>query len=47
NLKQIDLARLLNIKNREGIVKLLNNELPVCTVNYDDNYPSAPELQEK
>ncbi|CAF1070443.1 unnamed protein product [Adineta steineri] len=47
NLKQIDLARLPNIKNREGIIKLLNNELPGCNVNYDDDYPSAPELQEK
>ncbi|CAF4284541.1 unnamed protein product, partial [Adineta steineri] len=47
NLKQIDLARLPNIKNREGLMKLLRNELPACNVNYDDNYPSAPELQEK
>ncbi|CAF3584483.1 unnamed protein product [Adineta steineri] len=47
NLKQIDLARLPNIKNREGIIKLLNSELPACNVNYDDNYPFAPELQEK
>ncbi|UJR31520.1 hypothetical protein I4U23_019009 [Adineta vaga] len=47
NLKQIDLARLPGIRNRDGIIKLLNNELPECTVNYDDNYPSAPELQEK
>ncbi|CAF1579860.1 unnamed protein product [Adineta steineri] len=47
NLKQIDLARLPNIKKREGIIKLLNNKLSACNVNYDDNYPSAPELQEK
>ncbi len=47
NLRQIDLARLPGIRNREGIIKLLKNELPKCTVNYDDNYPPAPELQEK
>jgi len=46
-LKQIDLARLPNIKNRQGLIKLLNNELPKCTVNFDDDYPAAPELQEK
>jgi hypothetical protein len=47
NLKQIDLARLPGIKNRQGIIKVLKNELPKCTVNYDDNYPPAPELEEK
>ena len=47
NLKQIDLARLSGIKNREGIIKVLNNELPACTVNYDDSHPPAFELQEK
>jgi len=41
------LARLPGIKNRQGIIKLLNNELPGCTANYDDNHPPAPELQEK
>ncbi|CAF4956143.1 unnamed protein product, partial [Rotaria socialis] len=35
NLKQIVLSRLPGIKNREGIIKLLKNELPKCTVNYD------------
>ncbi|CAF2637602.1 unnamed protein product [Rotaria sp. Silwood2] len=47
NLKQIILARLPGIKNREGIIKLLHNELPKCTVNYDDDYPPAPELKDK
>ncbi|UJR15162.1 hypothetical protein I4U23_002125 [Adineta vaga] len=47
NLKQINLARLINIKNRDAIRKLLSNELPQCTINYDDKYPSAPELKEK
>ncbi|CAF1216748.1 unnamed protein product [Adineta ricciae] len=47
NLKQIDLARLPGVKNRDGIVRLLTNELPGCHVNYDDSYPHAPELQEK
>ncbi|CAF1264403.1 unnamed protein product [Rotaria sp. Silwood1] len=47
NLKQITLARLPCIKNRDGIIKLLHNELPKCTINYDDNYPSAPELKDK
>jgi hypothetical protein len=47
NLKQIDLARLPGIKNREAIIKLLKNELPQCTINYNDEHPSAPELKEK
>lgn len=47
NLKQIDLARLPGIKNRDAVLRLLKRELPQCTVNYDDNLPSAPELKEK
>jgi hypothetical protein len=47
NLKHIDLARLPGIKNREAVIKLLKNELPQCTLNYDDEHPSAPELKEK
>jgi hypothetical protein len=41
------LARLPGIKNREAVIKLLQNELPQCTINYNDEHPPAPELKEK
>ncbi|CAF1363463.1 unnamed protein product [Adineta steineri] len=47
NLKQIDLARLSNVKNREAVMKLLKNELPQCTIIYNDEHPPAFELKEK
>lgn len=47
HLKKIDLARLPGIKNRDAVLRLLKRELPQCTVTYDDNLPSAPELKEK
>ena len=36
NLKEIKMARLPGIKNREAIMKLLKTELPQCTINYND-----------
>lgn len=47
NLKQVDLARLPGIKNREAVIRLLKTELPQCTINYNDEHPSAPELKDK
>ena len=47
NLKQIDLARLPSIRNRDAVLKLLKNELPQCTIQYNDDHPPAPELKEK
>ncbi|CAF0753746.1 unnamed protein product [Adineta ricciae] len=44
-LKQINLARLLNIKDRAAVIRLLTDELPQCMINYDDKYPPARELQ--
>jgi hypothetical protein len=47
NLKQLNLARLPGIKNREAVLTLLKNELPQCVINYDDAHSPAPELKEK
>jgi hypothetical protein len=47
NLKQINLACLPGIKNREAALKLLKNELPHCVITYNDAYSSASELKEK
>ncbi|CAF2154902.1 unnamed protein product [Rotaria magnacalcarata] len=45
NLKHIVLARLSSVKHRDAILKLLTNELPRCTINYNDEHP--PTLEQK
>ncbi|CAF1268417.1 unnamed protein product [Rotaria sordida] len=47
NLKHIILTHLPSVKHREAVLKLLKNELPRCTINYDDKHPSSKELKEK
>ncbi|CAF3630913.1 unnamed protein product [Rotaria sp. Silwood1] len=47
NLKHVILARLPSVKHREVVLKLLQNELPRCTINYDNEYPPSRELKEK
>jgi len=41
NLKQIDLARLSNVKNHESVLKLLQTELPTCKITYELIEPFA------
>ena len=47
NLKNIVLARLPGIRTREAVIKLLNNELPQCTIDYNDEHPPTLELKKK
>ncbi|CAF3334062.1 unnamed protein product [Rotaria socialis] len=47
NLKHIVLARLSSIKHRDAILKLLTNELPRCTINYNDEHAITLEQKAK